>query len=74
MKFKVTNLTKDERRFRDRNGVDVLVGAGKTAITDRPPKGSNIWKVQAYTEETEEIKLKKEVISKMEKKKMLSDK
>lgn len=61
MKYKVTNLSKDERKFRDRNGVDVLVEAGKSVITTCPPEDNDIWKVSTHTEKTEEIKLKKEV-------------
>ncbi len=73
MNYKVTNLSKDERKFIDRNGSYVFVEAGKTVITMNPPKESNIWKIQTHIEKTEENKIQKEVISKV-KTKMLSDK
>ena len=73
MKYKVKNLSKDVRKFRDKNGKDILVEPSKSVITNKPPKESNIWKIEIYTEKTEETKLKKEVISKkMETKKMLN--
>ena len=73
-KYKVKNLAKDTRKFRDSwIGKDILVESGKTVITNRPPKEGNIWKVEIYIEKTEEKILKKEVISKkMKKYKMLS--
>ena len=76
MKYKVKNLSKDERKFRDRNGQDVLVEPGKSVITTSPPEDNDIWEVKIHTEKTEEIKPTKEVISKKmetKKEKMLSD-
>ena len=70
---KVTNLSKDERKFTDRNGTHIFVKPGQAVITSSPPQKSDIWKVQDYTEKIEENKLKKEDKSKMENK-MLSDK
>lgn len=66
MKYKVTNLSKDERKFRDKNGKDVLIEPNKSVITESPPKESEVWKV--HVEKTEENIIKKEVTSKKMKK------
>ena len=57
MKYKVTNLTEDIRKFRDSMlGEDVLVEPMQTIITESPPEESDVWKVEINTEKTEEKK------------------
>ena len=68
MKYKVKNLSKDERKFTDRNGTHIFVEPGKIVITSSPPNESDIWKVQTHIEKMEENKVKKEDKSKMENK------
>ena len=59
IEYKVTNLSKDARKFRDsRLGKDILVEPQKTVITERPPEKSDIWKVEIHTEKIEENKMK----------------
>lgn len=46
-KYKVTNKAKDVRKFRDSFlGKDILVGPKKFILTNKPPKESDIWKVE----------------------------
>lgn len=55
--FKVTNQAKDVRKFRDRNlGKDVLVGPGKSVLTNRPPEEGSIFKVEHLEEKEEKSK------------------
>lgn len=59
-KYEVTNLAKDTRKFRDGwLGKDILVEPNKTVITNRPPKESEIWKIENHIEKTEKIYNKK---------------
>jgi hypothetical protein len=63
MKYKVTNKAKDVRKFRDRHqGKDIFIEPGKSVMTIRPPKESEIWKIeiQEITEKKDVIKLTKE--------------
>ncbi len=46
-KYKVTNKFKDVRKFRDSFlGKDIFVGPKKFILTNKPPKESDIWKVE----------------------------
>lgn len=46
---KVTNISKDDRRFRDMNtGKDVIVAPNKFVITNASPEQKDIWKVEKY--------------------------
>lgn len=48
--YKVTNKAKDVRKFRDKLlGQDIHLSPGETTFTERPPKGSDIWKVELVT-------------------------
>ena len=74
MKYKVTNLTEDTRKFRDSQlGKDVLVEPKETVFTEKPPAESNVWKIEINTEKTEEKKKLKggKQEMKIEKNKML---
>ena len=56
-KYKVTNKAKDVRKFRDSFfGKDIFVGPKKFILTNKPPKESDIWKVETV-EELEEKKV-----------------
>ena len=47
MKYKVTNKAKDVRKFRDSFlGKDIFVGPKKFILTNKPPKESDVWKVE----------------------------
>ena len=56
--YKVTNKTKEERKFRDGFlGEDIIVGPGESVLTRKPPVEDNIWKVEE-AEKSEEKKPK----------------
>lgn len=60
MKYEVTNLTKETRKFRDKSlGKDIFVEPKKTFITNKPLIENDIWKVKIHTEKTEKIYSKK---------------
>ena len=47
MKYTVTNKAKDFRKFRDSFlGRDVILGPGESTFTNKPPKESEIWRVE----------------------------
>jgi len=73
-KYKVTNKAKDVRKLRDGFlGKDIFVGPKKFILTNKPPKESDIWKV----ENTEELEKKKQIkfreVKKMNEKKLEND-
>ncbi len=71
-KYKVTNKMKDVRKFRDSFlGKDILVGPRKFIFTDRPPKESDVWKVENI--EKLEKKLNQREVKKMDKKNLEND-
>jgi len=50
-KYKVTNKFKDVRKFRDSFlGKDIFVGPKKFILTNKPPKESEVWKVETVEE------------------------
>lgn len=50
-KYKVTNKLKDVRKFRDSFlGEDIFVGPKKFIFTNKPPKESDVWKVESIEE------------------------
>ena len=66
MKYKVKNKAKDVRKFRDKFlGKDIFVEPKKFIITNRPPKESDIWKVETV----EKLEEKKQIIKLKEVKK-----
>ena len=57
-KYKVTNIFKDVRKFRDNFlGKDIFVGPKKFILTNKPPKQSDVWKVESVE------KLEKKTVS-----------
>ena len=72
-KYKVTNKAKDVRKFRDSFlGKDILIEPKKFIFTDKPPKESDVWKVE-HTEKLEKKKLNQREVKKMEKNKLEND-
>jgi len=74
-KYKVTNKFKDVRKFRDSFlGKDIFVGPKKFIFTNKPPKESDVWKVE-IAEKLEEKKqtIKSREVKKMNEKKLEND-
>jgi len=60
MKYKVTNITNDARKFRDTFlGKDVVLGAGKSTFSNKPPTDNRIWKVEEEKEVTKVVHTEK---------------
>jgi len=70
--YKITNKANDLRKFRDSFlGKDILVEPKKFIFTNKPPKESEVWKVESVEkQETVEKTEKKNPIKSMEVKKM----
>jgi len=63
-KYKVTNIFKDVRKFRDNFlGKDIFVGPKKFILTNKPPKQSDVWKVESV-EQLEKKKVSTESTTK----------
>ena len=59
-KYKVTNKLKSVRKFRDSFlGKDILVGPKKFILTNKPPKESDVWKVETVEQLEEKTESKK---------------
>ena len=72
--YKVTNKFKDVRKFRDSFlGKDIFVGPKKFIFTDKPPKESDVWKVELVEELEKKKQIKSQEVKKMKEKKLEYD-
>jgi len=63
--YKITNLAKDVRKFRDGFlGKDVFVGPGKFVLTRKPLKESEIFKVEIVEEPEQKKQLNQKEVNK----------
>jgi len=73
-KYKVTNKFKDVRQFRDSFlGKNIFVGPKKFIFTNKPPKESDVWKVESIEELEKKKPIKSQGVKKMKEKRLEND-